>query len=94
MTAPVEVKKVPVDAEKLFEPEPEAVKPLVMIGVVSVHEVVEDAPVKVLAASVLATVMAASGKVIVLAVDPPVVKVSGAVAPANGIEYLVVDGER
>jgi hypothetical protein len=36
VTAPVEVKKVPVLPEKLLAPEPEAVKPLAMTGVVMV----------------------------------------------------------
>src|SRR5947209_6658443 len=69
--APVEVTKVPVLPAKVFAPEPEAVNPPANTGVVSVQEVPVDAPVKVLAASVLATVKAASGSVMVRAAVGP-----------------------
>ena len=71
VTAPVEVRNVPVDPEKLLAPDPDAVRPLAMTGVVIVHEVPVLAPVNVFAASVLATVKAASGIVIVRAAVAP-----------------------
>ena len=73
--APVEVMKVPVLPAKVLEPEPEAVKPPVITGVVSAQEVVVLAPVKVLAASVRAMVAEVDGKVMVVLSVPAKVRV-------------------
>src|ERR1019366_6835472 len=70
--APVDVMKVAVLPTNVMEPAPEAVRPPAITGVVSVHEVVVEAPVNVLPASVRATVKAASGRAMERAALGPV----------------------